>query len=105
MPFKSRVISVSTTPTIIASSTIAVNSTAAISLAGAHIQDPTPLLLWNPSTQNVYLGGTSMTTASSLIGIPFPGPGHVPFNLLTSDPLAACTTDATVTLTVLGGRQ
>lgn len=105
MPLKTRVIAASTSPTVIAHSTVAPDSTAAFTLAGATLYDTVPVTVWNPSTQTVYLGGSSQTTASSMIGIPLTGPAFFTFNLLASDPLFAITTNATVSLTCQAGRQ
>lgn len=102
---KTRRIAVSTTPTVLASSTVAANSTAAMSLAGASITDVIPILIRSDSTQNVYLGHSDMTTVTTALGMPFAGPDYTVYHLMASDPLFAMTTNAEVTLIVQGGRQ
>lgn len=105
---KTRQITASTTPTVVASATVARNSTAALSLLGASLYDVVPVLICSTVAQAIYLGGSSMTTASTNLGIPFVGSAsgaYFTFNLLASDPLFAMTTDATVTFTAQAGRQ
>lgn len=101
---KTRLITASTTPVVIAHSTVAPDSTAAFCLAGATILDTVPITINNPSTQTVYLGGSSISSASSNVGIPLTA-GYMSYNLLASDPLFAVTTNATVVLTCQAGRQ
>lgn len=88
---------------VIASATVAVTSTSALSLRGAQLYDTVPIVIFSASTQNVYLGGSSHTTAS--LGLPFAGPGYFTYNLIASDPLFAFTTNAEVSLICQGGRQ
>lgn len=108
MTLKTRVIVVSTTPTVIASSTVAAGSTAALSLSGASLYDVVPVVICSTVVQPIYLGGSSMTTATTNLGIPFAGVvtgAYFTYNLLASDPLFALTTDGTVTITAQAGRQ
>lgn len=103
---KTRQIPVGTTPVVIASATVAANDTAAMSLAGATLFDAVPIIIWSPTTVAVYLGGSSLSTVSTNLGIPLIGPAFGPtYNLLASDALWAYTTGSTNTLTVQAGRQ
>lgn len=89
---------------VIASATVGPNSTAAFTLAGASLYDAVPIVIWNPSTQAVYLGGSSLTTVSSNLGFPLTA-ASISYNLLASDPLFVYTTAGTVVITAQAGRQ
>ena len=110
MPWKARTISVGTTPVVIASATVAAGDTAALTLAGASLLDTVPVVVQTTSLTPIWLGGSSMTTASTMLGMQLVAsststPNNVTFNLMASDPLFAITTGAAVVITVLGGRQ
>lgn len=105
MALNTYLITASTTPTVIASSTIATGSTAAASLVGATLYDTVPVLVRNVGAVDAWLGSSTHTTASTRGGWPLRPNGELPLNLLGSDPLFASTTNGTCDLRVLAGRQ
>lgn len=105
MPLKTRLLTIGTTPVVLASSTVAATSTAAMSLAGAFGTDTVPIVIHSATTGLILLGDVSMTTVSTARGLPFNGPGYFTYNLLPSDSLWALTTGANVDITIQAGRQ
>lgn len=74
-------------------------------LRGASLNDPVPFAVSNLSTaQNVYLTGSSTGTSASG-GFPVGTTGTLSFNLQSDGALFAFTTDATVAVRLIAGRQ
>lgn len=91
---------------IIASATAAPNA-AVVTLSGAHIQDSTPITVFNGSSTTILLGGSTMTTVTSAgRGLPLASSASMSLNLMAGDVLFALATGTTGHfLTVFSGRQ
>lgn len=90
---------------LVASSTVAVNSTALVSLRNATLYDPVPLVIVNTGAVPLYLGGLRSSAAlTSAFGTPVPSSGNMSFTLF-SDALFAHTSGTTCAFSVTAGRQ
>lgn len=90
---------------LVASSTVAVNSTLLVSLRNATLYDPVPLVVTNTGAVPLYLGSQrSSAGGTSALGYPIASSGNMSFTLF-SDSLFAATSGTTCAFTVLAGRQ
>lgn len=74
-------------------------------IRNASLQDPVPFAVSNLSTaQNIWLTGSS-TGTSATGGFPLGTTGTLSFNLMADGALFAFTTDSTVAIRLIAGRQ
>lgn len=66
------------------------------------VTDPTPVVIYNPSTKTILLGSSTKTTCS----YPLPSKSSISFGVIGSDSIyARLTTAGAVSVNVLIGRQ
>lgn len=76
------------------------------SLRGASITNPIPVSIFNDAAGRVYLGGTGLTTATSVQGFPLLSSGTFTGHLLKPDAIFGVTSaGVTATLRVMAGMQ
>jgi len=91
MPLSANTVSVTTADTII------------FTPAGARIDDPIPVSIWNnDAATTVYIGGLGVTTTA---GFPLKAGTGLSFRLLTGDIIHGIVTTGTVDVRYLAGRQ